>query len=410
MSLTRDIDSILKYGAKATTYKYATLLAIFDYIVSCPSEVPVNNFHFLPLVHFAKQFVMYYYPFSFSNIAQGRLAQGKQARIINYINEFREEICTNPVVEPESFKRILAAKEDGFKWMEIAIEANEQLPTAFIGLLAKIRKEILEQPLAFLHNVEGEVIRFFGIVNKGLPFISTYEAHLNAGMKTKFSKGCTWDELMRAEDTLIIIDDLTYKELASLRFWGREVIIKAWLDFLASIPTNSGLTSETVLHLFDCFYSRDFERDAALVSRYKNLYTHIGATTCIYSGHSLVNRSFHLDHFLPWIYYPVNRFWNLVPSEPKFNLEKSAHLPKWTPAIEARVRDHLTTCLAHRDENIIQNDLAYLYNVVFKRADFNFISGEPGELLETVLVYIKSELKGLGKIIPGVKFDIDLRS
>lgn len=38
MTLIRDINNILEYGRKTTSYKYATLLAIFDFITEHPSE------------------------------------------------------------------------------------------------------------------------------------------------------------------------------------------------------------------------------------------------------------------------------------------------------------------------------------------------------------------------------------
>ena len=73
MTLIRDINNILEYGRKTTSYKYATLLAIFDFITEHPSELPINNLHFIPIDYLARQFISYYYPFSFHNFYQGFL-------------------------------------------------------------------------------------------------------------------------------------------------------------------------------------------------------------------------------------------------------------------------------------------------------------------------------------------------
>jgi len=54
MTLIRDINNILEYGRKTTSYKYATLLAIFDFITEHPSEHAINNLHFIPIVHLAR--------------------------------------------------------------------------------------------------------------------------------------------------------------------------------------------------------------------------------------------------------------------------------------------------------------------------------------------------------------------
>ena len=66
MGVIKDINSILTYGEASTSYKHATLLALFDYIAEQPSEAAANSFHFLPLVDLARQFVAYHRSFSFS--------------------------------------------------------------------------------------------------------------------------------------------------------------------------------------------------------------------------------------------------------------------------------------------------------------------------------------------------------
>jgi hypothetical protein len=61
VGVIKDISSILTYGEMSTSYKHATLLALFDYIAEQPSEAAANNFHFLPLVDLARQFVAHYW-------------------------------------------------------------------------------------------------------------------------------------------------------------------------------------------------------------------------------------------------------------------------------------------------------------------------------------------------------------
>jgi len=100
MTLIRDINNILEYGRKMTSYKYATLLAVFDFITEHPSEQTINNLHFIPIVYLARQFISYYYPFSFHNYYQGSLAADKSLKVLNFIDKFKlkapsREICKN---------------------------------------------------------------------------------------------------------------------------------------------------------------------------------------------------------------------------------------------------------------------------------------------------------------------------
>ena len=48
---------------------------------------------------------------------------------------------------------------------------------------------------------------------------------------------------------------------------------------------------------------------------------------CIYTGENLSNKSFALDHFLPWSFVGHNQLWNLTPVITSVNSIKSNHLP-----------------------------------------------------------------------------------
>jgi hypothetical protein len=67
MGVIKDISSILTYGEMSTSYKHATLLALFDYIAEQTSEAAANNFHFVPIVYLSRQFVAYYRRYIFTN-------------------------------------------------------------------------------------------------------------------------------------------------------------------------------------------------------------------------------------------------------------------------------------------------------------------------------------------------------
>ena len=68
--------------------------------------------------------------------------------------------------------------------------------------------------LEFLHNVKGEIVRFFSILNNNLPFKSSYNEHREEATKQKKSGLITWPEVLQYDKTSIVIDELTYQELA----------------------------------------------------------------------------------------------------------------------------------------------------------------------------------------------------
>ena len=234
MGLIKDINNILEYGRKSSSLKYATLLSIFDYIIEHPSDVPINNFHFIPLVYIARQHICYYFPSIFTNIKQGTFQEGKKLSLIGYLEDFLGEVKESPELLKDDFiKRMIGAKEKGFIWFNRYLEVSEGLNRSVINLLKITRKKVLSMSLTHLHNVEGEIIRFFSIINQDIPFNSKYEKHIKMGNKNPFDKEIkTWLDFNEKEDTFLIINDLTYKRLVELRFWARDVIIKSWMEYL----------------------------------------------------------------------------------------------------------------------------------------------------------------------------------
>ena len=146
-----------------------------------------------------------------------------------------------------------------------------------------------------------------------------------------------------------------------------------------------------------------------MISQYRNLYSEIGALNCIYSSNLFQPLDyFHLDHLLPWTYYPVNRFWNLYPCEPSINIRKSNLLPEWTPELEKSIREHLKLCLFNKEKSLIENDLRYYYILMQKNRAFDIINRDIVQIEEELIAYLKQEREKLLEIIPGQLFRYNL--
>ena len=412
MTLIRDINNILQYGKKTTSYKFATLLGIFDYITEHPTEPPVNNLHFIPIVFIAKQFISYYYPFSFYNYYQGSLAANKQLKVINYIDQFKSAVQKENNISNELVVKIQTLKEIGIFWINRLYELPDSLPESLLKLLWNIRERILLQPLNYLHNVNGEIIRFFSMINSEIPFNSTYDTHRNQAIKQPTPSMMLWTDLLQNDKTALIIDDLTYQELARYRFWARDVILKAWFNYSLEGEkkrSNAPNINIQLYRLLGYVYQDEFSRDPALISQYRSLYSKMGSLKCIYSGNSFKSEDyFHLDHLLPWVYYPINRFWNLYPCEPSINVKKSNSLPDWTPLLEKNIREHLILCLSNKENPLIENDLSYYYLIMHKNRDFDLINRDVVQIEEELITYLKQEREKLLEIIPGQLFKYNL--
>ncbi|MHA1285087.1 MAG: hypothetical protein ACTSQP_21520 [Promethearchaeota archaeon] len=412
MGIIKDINNILKYGQKTTTYKYATLLAIIDYIIEHPSEASINNLHFIPIVYLARQFVFYYYPLSFYDFYQGSLASGKKLKIFKYINDLKLSI------EKESgnyrdkafLSKITSLKENGIFWISTLCILPDNLPNYLIKLLWKVRNLILYQPLRFLHNVKSNTIKLFGILCDEINYKYDYDVHRKAGIKHTVPDPLNWVELLQYDNTSIIINDITYKDLEMYRFWARNVILNSWVDYSSDNKKLKGGDCDTDFLYKIIYYVYNFKNQLnfKITSYYRKLYEKINAMSCIYTGSSFEsNKDFHIDCFLPWFYYPINRFWNLFPSKKEITLNKKNNLVEWNKNIEANIQMHIRKCIQNKDNPIIENDLKYFYYILQKRQDIRISEYENTLIEKELFEFIKSEYMNLLKMNPGKIFKIN---
>ena len=62
MEVLLGVESVLLDENKSSTYKFALMSAIMDYIIEKPNEYPRNGFHNIPIIYLAKRWLYYYYP------------------------------------------------------------------------------------------------------------------------------------------------------------------------------------------------------------------------------------------------------------------------------------------------------------------------------------------------------------
>ena len=207
---------------------------------------------------------------------------------------------------------------------------------------------------------------------------------------------------------------MTYQELARYRFWSRDVILKAWFNYSLegeSRKSNSPNIEILLYELIGYIYTSDLSRDPLLISHYRELYDEIGATPCIYSGRDFVSKEdYHIDHLLPWSYYPINRFWNLYPSDPSINMKKSNNIPEWTEFLEDNIRAHVQLCLSHKEHPLIYNDLKYFYFNLLKNQNLDITTRENELIEEEIINFLKIEREKLLEIIPGQIFNAESKS
>lgn len=125
-----------------------------------------------------------------------------------------------------------------------------------------------------------------------------------------------------------------WQTLSQFACWLDPVIIREWRQLTAGWK---GVADSARIddHAFDWAEGR---RDTKLAyARAEQLRNEGESLTCVWSA-SRIRKSLHIDHCFPWVRWRNNDLWNLLPSTPSVNREKSDRLPSAESLTDARER------------------------------------------------------------------------
>jgi HNH endonuclease len=334
MHAAASIERVLSHGKRQTTYKLAVLRALVEHVTEQPAQEPRNGLHQIPVVDLARRVLAYFWRPVLQGVPQGRT--GKEA-ISRATRDLASSELTLRGIELSNPKAGLSLAS----WIEEAAE----LPKPVVAALLEIRRTLLEQPLRYLHNVPGSSVTVFSLFTVGGPgVLADYEAHRKAAPGKRKLTAASWTGLLESERSSLLLSARAYEEISELRFWLRDAIVLRWARE-CEVFSAGQVSVET-------FDLEPLERDVGLMSKIKGLYEGLGLTRCLYSGKPLPS-SWDLDHLLPWSRFPVNLFWNLVPSLPELNRGKGGKfdlLPEFEAGLEDRYRDFLYAVLEAKSD------------------------------------------------------------
>ncbi len=181
-------------------------------------------------------------------------------------------------------------------------------------------------------------------------------------------------DLEGLEGTFIVLSARAWEELAALRFWLRDAITLRWLEACATYNNDPQRPLPA-----DCLRLDYPERDAETMKRLRAVYHQVGWDTCIYTGRRLTGEV-QMDHLLPFSRFPVNYFWNIVPTTSVLNQSKGNKLPPLVGDIADRYKVFLATVLK-AGAPTVANDLHSTWRQHFQHDTF---CTEPRELRDSL--------------------------
>ncbi len=266
LDFLRDLQRLLDEGGFVATYKYALLMALADLSV----EQGDNSGNELPILvtDIAEKFIQYYW-------RQALPYPGASERAVLYQNSGRQAAVINTIItaHPKYRQSLARARQDAGEWRRLVKRVAATVKTMPLWKLQVIGRK----PHCFLypHHLSGDSIHLKRGVAYCLRFFHP--------MIVRMLQGAWVEEVRRLKNNQPILGH--GKDLAEFLFGSEREPLTAYQPILRELQDGY----------------------------------------CFYCGHRIRNTGA-VDHFIPWVRYPVDLGHNFVLAHPKCNSQKSDHL------------------------------------------------------------------------------------
>jgi hypothetical protein len=297
-SIFSNIQKIIAYDSKTTTYKFALLRGTIDIITENSPFLLIHENHVsIPLGLLIEKWIVYYYPI---------FEAGYQSSQINGQKPLGFESQFLPIIEFYKNKNGLSFFYNELKKEKI----DTEIQSALLQLAQKLKTIIVENPMRYIgksvNDTEYSIYKpITSKTNKPNGQIGTKYLIENYG---SFSIPYDYYEVFRLLGSFLS---------------GQDAILLQWSDF-AHQASQKNISKEHFLEKM--LNSPITERD---VKNSKDMYSKIlkkeGKIQCAWSG--AVTNKIDVDHILPFAIWKNNDLWNLLPATPTVNNNKRDKIP-----------------------------------------------------------------------------------
>ena len=289
------VQMILLHDKKTSSYKFALLRALCELARAQPFSVEYDQEHpviWVPITLIAHRWILYYWGLCHHNHAQPLQQQtnkGRRLRVAAELDPLFEEFPL-PDIELATLSEAISVQLEG---------RHDQ--SAIAQALRGIARAIKKMPMRYITSHDGEQL---------FTFKSRGEVE---GMWREGAVGVPVD---------------VWFDLRRFWHWVDDSLIMRWADFNRAL---NGITLESSLDRLQVSLD-DAERSTYLVrSLWQDENPH-----CVWSGAELAR--FDVDHLIPYSVRRRNELWNLFPTSPSLNRQKSDAAPTLKTLRDARAR------------------------------------------------------------------------
>ena len=308
------ISTILKRDSKVTSYKIALLRAINDVVLSFPDMLSHDRDVAIPLRVLAEFWLAYYWPFvdPVMPILQGPRAT-REGRLQNDM-AFRTALT--------GFRQLWQENWGGLSNPAVGFFVIEELR------VARRRARYSPEVLSIYAQTQQKIARTIEMPIR----------YAGPGEWTVFDKPARYNRLQnvtaipgtQAYDVCLVIGAELWQAFCDLSLWVEALCIHEWSLFVERVEQDKGTEIDRGIAYLLLTERPDNRRpltwernqvDLLLMEAYEFI--------CPWTERRITRRvPYDLDHLVPVSVYPINELWNLVPSDPDFNMHcKRDRLP-----------------------------------------------------------------------------------
>jgi hypothetical protein len=302
------ISTILKHDDKVTSYKIALLRAINDVVLAFPDIMQHNQDVAIPLNKLAEYWIAYYWPFISVNQP---IWQGPRSRRTGQV---RNDISFRPALTQlrQAWEQVvgLSRPADGFFLIhEFRLSRRRAAyPADFLALYELARKAIsqaIEYPIRYAGPGEWAVFERPRRFDRLAQLVTAIP-----GTQTT--------------DKCLVVPAGLWATFHRLSLWIEALCLHQWCLFTEQVDQGSGRPSERGL-VYTLLTDRPDNRRPLTWERNQIdiLIMEGEEFNCPWTEKKIRQGvPYDLDHLVPLAVYPTNELWNLVPSDPTFNMHR----------------------------------------------------------------------------------------
>jgi hypothetical protein len=296
----KHINAIIERENKTSTYKFALLRAIIEIIGSDSRFIePGQDRCRIPLSMIAEKWILYYYPL----LQQDERITQISKRSMAFEQEFR------PVIE--------YYKNAGDISLLYAHLRDGSIPAVLIdemeALFRKVAHTIRTMPMKYI----------------GTSIFNCYDGLFKYQKSTDNIKFSLNDPYHRICGLGMVSFPRDYFEVFSLfgsYILGEGGLLNQWADFCVRSTPDGGAQKHRVIELLSMAPVLKREMYQAKET-YARLKQHKGSLHCVWTQRVLDKYEIDIDHVIPFSAHFNNDLWNLLPSHPSVNRNKSDKIP-----------------------------------------------------------------------------------